>query len=338
MAFRFKLAEPFEDGVKRIAREQIERAQSQLKGPDDPVVAVHETRKSLKRLRALLRLIRPALGEGTYRQENARLREISAGLSSTRDRHVLLETVVKLETNTSLGSKGLAQRLRDVINLMNGAESPAHEAAAIKQAHARLNEAKKRFAHLRLVGKGFDIVGPGLEQSYRKARRAFHRAYAEPSDEGFHEWRKGTQQHWRHMVLLSRAWNPCFDARIDEARMLSQILGDDHDLALLVGFVHSGRAEELEVAHVAAVEKLARQRQSQLRSMAHPRGMRLFSEGPRSLRRRIAAYWEAAVVLKEQEPDENEPKETATESAKAADKKPPRQPAARRRAAATHPS
>ena len=67
MAFRFKLAEPFEEGCKRIAREQIERAQCQLKGSGDPVVAVHETRKSLKRLRALLRLIRPALGEEAYR-------------------------------------------------------------------------------------------------------------------------------------------------------------------------------------------------------------------------------------------------------------------------------
>jgi len=333
MAFRFKLAEPFEDGVRRIAREQIERAQSQLKGSGDPVVAVHETRKSLKRLRALLRLIGPALGETTFREENAILREIGGSLSSTRDRHVLLETTVKLEASSSLGRKGLGQTVRDIINHMNGRESPAAEAAAMKQAHACLGEAKKRFAHLRLDGKGFDIVGPGLEQSYRRARRAFHRAYAEPSDEAFHEWRKGTQQHWRHMGLLSRAWSECIDARVAEARTLSQILGDDHDLALLVGFVHSGRADELETAQVTAVEKLARQRQDELRAVAHPRGARLFSEGARSLRRRIAAYWEAAVVLKEQEPDEEEPKETAKEAPKGTQRKTPRQPATRRRAA-----
>jgi CHAD domain-containing protein len=350
MAFRFKLAEPFEDGIRRIAREQIERAQAQLKGSDDPVVAVHETRKALKRLRALLRLIRPALGESIYRDENVRLREIGAGLSSTRDRHVLLETVLKLETGTSLGSKGLAQRLRDVIIRANGTANPEHEAAAIKQAHARLGVAKKRFAHLNVDNNGFDIVAPGLEQCYRKARRALHRAYAEPSDEAFHDWRKGTQRHWRHMVLLSRAWSACFDARIAEARALSQILGDDHDLALLVGFIHSGRAEELEVAQIAAVEEAARQRQSQLRAMAHPRGLRLFAEGPRNLRRRVAAYWEAAVALKEQEPDEEEPKDAAkdapkdapqeapTERAKAEDKKPLRPAAARRRASATQAS
>ena len=49
MAFRFRLAETFEEGCQRIAREQIERAQARLKGPDDVTTAVHETRKSLKR-------------------------------------------------------------------------------------------------------------------------------------------------------------------------------------------------------------------------------------------------------------------------------------------------
>jgi len=330
MAFRFKLAEPFEDGVRRIAREQIERAQCQLKGSGDPVVAVHETRKSLKRLRALLRLIRPALGETVFREENVKLREIGRGLSSARDRHVLLETITKLEANSGLARKGLGQAVRDAIHIENGKESPAVEAAAMKQTQGRLMEAKKSFGQLRLSGKGFEIVGPGLETSYRKARRAFHKAYAEPSDEVFHEWRKGAQQHWRHMALLSRAWNECLGARVTEARTLSQLLGDDHDLALLMGFIHSEQAGGLGAARVTAIEKLARQRQRELRTIAHPRGVRLFSEGARSLRRRIGAYWEGAVVLKEQEPDEEEPKETP--------KKTQRQPATRRRSAPAQPS
>jgi len=308
MAFRFKLAEPFEDGVKRIAREQIERAQSQLKGSGDAVVAVHETRKSLKRLRALVRLIRPAIGDSAFREENARLREIGAGLSGTRDRHVLLETVAKLEANSSLGKKGLGQVLRDVLQVTNGREDPAAEVAAMKQALSRLAEAKKRFAHLQLEGKDFGIVGPGLEASYRRARRAFRQAYAEPSDEHFHEWRKGAQQHWRHMGLLSRAWSGCLNARVAEARALSQLLGDDHDLAMLVAYVHSERGGEFGAAQAAAIEKVARQRQEELRAVAHPRGVRLFTEGARSLRRRIAAYWDSAVALRDLVPEEEEPK------------------------------
>src|SRR5262245_16843053 len=102
MPFRFKLSEPFEDGWPRIGREQIERALAQLEGSGDRAVAVHETRKSLKRLRALLQLIRPALGEEAYRAENAHLREIARLLSGARDRHVLFETIAKLESSSVL--------------------------------------------------------------------------------------------------------------------------------------------------------------------------------------------------------------------------------------------
>lgn len=306
MAFRFKLAEPFGDGCKRIAREQIERAQVQLKSADDPAVAVHETRKSLKRLRALLRLIRPSLGDDIFHEENDHLRGIGRILSGARDRHVLLETVTKLETGTAANRDGLGRAVRHVINVENGGERPPVEATALRQAHNRLAEAKGRLARLRIAGHGFDIVGPGLEISYRKARRAFGTAYADDTDEAFHEWRKGTQQHWRHMVLLSRAWPECLGARTDAARGLSQTLGDDHDLAMLIAFLRTEPAERLGSERKALIEKLARQRQQELRSIARPTGVRLFAESAKALRYRVAAYWEAAMALKAHEPDEEE--------------------------------
>jgi CHAD domain-containing protein len=322
MAFRFKLSEPFEEGCKRIAREQIERAQCQLKAPSDPVLAVHETRKALKRLRALLRLIRPALGDAAFHEENSQLRDIAGSLSSARDRHVLLETVTKLEAASSVAREGLGQVLREVLTATNGEQSPTVEVTAMKKAQGRLAEAKKRLGKLQLAGKGFDIVGPGLEASYRKTRRALHAAYVECSDESFHEWRKGTQQHWRHMMLLSRAWPEDLAARVSEARRLSQLLGDDHDLVLLVAFVQSDAGARIGPARAVTLEKLVRQRQTELRTLAHPAGLRLFAEGARALQRRMAAYWDAAVALKEHEPDADKPAAPASAS---------RQPGRRRR-------
>lgn len=305
MAFRFKLGEPFEEGCQRIAREQIERAQSQLREVGDQAIAVHETRKSLKRLRALLRLIRPAIGEDTFKQENDQLRQIGRSLSGARDRHVLIETVNKLEAASGLGRKGLADTLRKSLLAANGAGAPL-DSAAMKQAQSRLTETKKRLARLRIAGSGFDIVGPGLEACYRKARRAFRTAYDEGTDEAFHEWRKGTQHQWRQMTLLSRAWPGYLGARASEARILSQALGDDHDLAMLVAFVRSDAAAGITAEQAGAIEKAVRQRQRTLRDMAKPRGARLFAEGARSLRRSIADYWQAAAALKEHEPAEDD--------------------------------
>jgi CHAD domain-containing protein len=303
MAFRFKLSEPFEEGCKRVACEQIERAQTQLNGPDT-VVAVHETRKALKRLRALLRLIRPALGDDAFHAENADLRETGRLLSGARDRHVLIETMAKLDAASEAAS-GLVEDVRRALNGKNGGDGLSVDPAAVKEARRRLAEAQRRLGAMRLSGKGFNVVGPGLKASYKKARRAFRHAYAEGTDEAFHEWRKGTQQHWRHMLLLSRAWPAAMSARADEARRLSQILGDDHDLALLVAFVHSDKGAALGAQRAEQIEVLARERQKELRALAHPIGKRLYAGGAGALRKRIETYWEAAGALKEQAPEED---------------------------------
>jgi len=298
MAFRFKLGEPFDEGARRIAAEQIDLGLSLLQGNGDQVAAIHETRKSLKRLRALLRLIRPAIGEDVFRQENAALRAIGLSLSGARDRHVLLETLDKLDASVGFGRRGVADKMRRSIAETNGVEA----FLTMQQAHDRLVEAKARLAELKINGEGFDIVGGGLERSYRRACRAFANAYAHPSDEGFHEWRKGAQAHWRQMVLLARAWPDYLGARAMEARTLSQIIGDDHDLALLIAFAHS-EAAGLNVEQAAVVESAARQRQGMLRAMARPRGERLFAASPKRLRKSIATYWDAAAALKAQEVD-----------------------------------
>ena len=175
-----------------------------------------------------------------------------------------------------MGRKGLMGGLRACIAAANGEGLPL----SMKEAQDRLAEANDRLAELRIEGSGFDIVGAGLERSYRKARRAFAQAYHQPTDEAFHEWRKGAQAHWRQMTLLARAWPEYLGARASEARTLSQLLGDDHDLAMLVAFVHSEAATTISGEHAALIEKAARQRQAELRAAARPRGDRLFAEPP----------------------------------------------------------
>ena len=294
MAFRFKLGESFEDGFRRIALEQIDRASSQLQHGDKQDVAIHETRKGLKRVRALLQLMRPAIGNDTFKSENALIRDIGLSLSGARDRDVLLETASKLDTGSR---RAVAEALKDAILASNGKCEPLPLKAATEQ----LAAVRKRLSELTVSGVGFDVVGQGLENSYRRARKALHRAYADPSDEAFHEWRKGTQRHWRQMALLLRAWPACLEARVSEARELSQLLGDDHDLAVLVAFLHSDAAAGISEEVVAVVETAARTQQGQLRLKAKPRGERLFAARPRRLRHEIAGYWDASLRLKDLE-------------------------------------
>src|SRR4051812_31954257 len=70
--FRLHDREDVADGLRRIARGQIDGAVEGLRDRDETDVgeAVHDARKRFKRLRALVRLARDALGTETYRREN----------------------------------------------------------------------------------------------------------------------------------------------------------------------------------------------------------------------------------------------------------------------------
>lgn len=298
MAYRFKLDEPVEIGFRRIGVEQIDRALGELRSDGDPGKAVHSARKSIKRLRALLRLVRPALGDAAFAKENAWFRDAAALLSGARDAEILLETATKLAARDDRGDKGSTHKLATLLAASVAQADRTGENAARAEATQRLVTARARFMRLRLSPDTFDAIQLGLERSLCHTRTAFDRAYSEPTDEAFHEWRKGVQRHWRHMALLNRAWPELAEARVAQARVLSQILGDDHDLAVLKLHLTATPPNGLTRTDCRDIAKRADKRQAELRLLARPTGERLLAEGARGLARRFAVYWEAAQAVR----------------------------------------
>jgi CHAD domain-containing protein len=311
MAYRCKIDEPFAKALRRIAREQIHRAATRLSQAHDGPTPIHEARKHLKRIRALLCLVRPALGEKAFRQENARMREIGHLLAGARDLDVLEETAAALAASCR---PGLRPALREV---MSSIESARRAAAAdgmaerIEKARARLEEAAEAVSRLKLHGRGFDTVDGGLRRTYRDCRKWFARAYEEPTDQNFHSWRKTVQHHWRHMVLLTEAWPEAMKARAAAAKELSDILGQDHDLAMLKGYMETGIAAGLPAKTRDQLVRLCKARQARLRELARPRGERLLAERTKAFSARIESYWtHAREIAAEERSDMPQPRQT----------------------------
>jgi hypothetical protein len=296
MTYRFKLQEPIADGLRRIGLEQLDMAAAKLAGNGDPATAIHDARRCLKRLRALLRLVRPGLAETTYRRETDRLAAIGRLLSGARDRHVMQQTLGKLESRFGPLPNAAGRRMRKLLaegrisNQRTGAE-------ARRQARSKLEQARRLFEGRSAQNITREHLAEGLEDAYRRARRAFRHAYEEASDEAFHAWRKRVQQHWRHLSLLSRGWPEAMSARASEAKELSRLLGEDHDFAVLLTFVRGRAADHLEEEDIKALVKHCRTCQDELRAEARLRGERLFAERPRELRERVDLYWTNAACL-----------------------------------------
>jgi CHAD domain len=293
MAFRFKKKEDFQAGFHRIATEQVARALAEW-SRKNRAIAVHETRKCLKRLRSLLRLVRPALSPQDFKRENANLRDIARELSTSRDAQVMRETIQLLRQNASPTQQEALDRLANQIDgtqqSANGGDEgpdPAHTAAALREAGERLQK-------LALAGTDFEVVSPGFKRTYRKGRKAMATMQAAYDEEASHEWRKCVQAHWRQLLLLSAAWPEFFELRVSLARRLSDVLGQDHDLAVLLAFAQGPASGVLGKAGLSDVRRLVEKRQKELRNQAFRDGRVLYADRPSGLRNLVRRYWNIA--------------------------------------------
>jgi CHAD domain-containing protein len=297
MAYRFKLDELSAKGFRRIAKEQFQRAAAELGRTEMAAVNVHETRKVVKRLKSLLRLMRPAIPEKTFRNRYRRISKIGAALAPMRDRHVMFETIGKLETRFGPEGIGVLQPLRPLVVGSKSLMPERSDSRAGRRVIVKTIIEAQKFEKIAFKAKGFEALSAGVEETYRAGRRNFARAYKRPSDDAFHELRKAVQWHWRQMALISRAWPEYFEARIAAARQLAEILGEDHDLAILEAEVrkHSLRLPE----DAGPIEHLIHLRKGELRQAAYPYAERLFVEKPGHFVRRISAYWTSSQKMRQ---------------------------------------
>lgn len=302
VAYELDPTQPLDAEFRRIAAGLTDHAIAQI--DDDEVEvdeAVHEVRKDCKKVRGLLRLIRPA-APALYKRENAAFRDAAASLSVLRDAEAAIETYDALvdQFRENIDADALAplrQGLDDhKATLASGSKDLESQ---LERTRAALAAARERIPDWGLPGGGGDdaswsLIGPGLRKTYKRGSSALDGAYAEPGVNAFHEWRKRAKYLRYHLRLLRAAWPRPLKAMHREVKRLGDWLGDDHDLAVLEQVLRD--AEGLDPGHdpEQILLALAAQRSEQLRDDAYWLGKRLYAEKPKHLDRRMRRYWQAA--------------------------------------------
>ncbi len=299
MRYRLNLDEPIDEGVRRVGIGQIDRAAKQL-ARNDCDTGIHEARKCFKRVRALLDMARPALKPKLYRRENRRFRDMGRALAGARDVAVMRQTLDKLADERDLTAAGeVPSALRVWLNAKRAQLAPVDGDAALRQAQAALAEARDAFAALPIKAEGFVPLVAGMRDIYAGGRKMMDRAYRQGDDETFHDWRKHVQRHWRQLQLVRDVWPEVITPHIDLASELSDLIGEDHDLSVLVAFVRKNRAILGRRDAVDALIGIARARQMALRKAAFARGRRLYALPPKGLADMLTVYWTTAPEIAE---------------------------------------
>ncbi len=293
MPYRLLEDESTRGGLRRCAREQVESAIQELteRVHDDPVEAVHDARKSLKKERSLLRLVRGSMPPSERKRENAALREAGRRLSIARDADVMVEALNKIAERYAGQFPGTAvdairarlEHEREVAKLeLMASGLPAAVAGDLQAVLLRVDQWQLRRG-------GWKAIGPGLRRGYRDGRKAAGVARKRPSDANLHEWRKRCKDLWYHLRLLEETAPHAVRAHAEDAHLLTELLGDDHDLAVLQESLR-GSGGQVPV-DTAAVLAAIGHRRGQLQEEAFFLARRVYAESPKAFTGRLRAYW-----------------------------------------------
>lgn len=287
-------AEPLGEGLAAIAGSRAEKALGCLRdgaaGEAELADAIHGARKEMKKLRALLRLIRNELPQRIYVEEKDRYRDAARALSASRDAEVKVQTLESLvESADRLPEEAVESWRRILDRDREAANHAARDENAIAGAVSLIAAGREGIERWELRVDSWKTIGGGLGDIYRRGRRAMKRVEAEATEARVHEWRKRAKDLRYGLELLEGTWDGPLGATAAEAHRLTDLLGDHHDLAVLRQDLRQRRLGEGETR---GLEAAIDQRQQQLAAAALPLGRRLYAERPKALDRRLRRYWE----------------------------------------------
>jgi len=255
--------------------------------------AVHEARKGMKKVRGVLRLVRDELGEDLYRIENARYRDIARRLSRPRDASVMVGTFEMLHPHDGDLDPQATMSIRRALE-----EDVVAARAEVVRWHTvgntidALAASRSRVATWPVATDDWDALGKGLRRVYRQGRERMADAEAAGTAEARHEWRKRAKYLWYHLRILEPVWPAALAGMVGEADRLSDLLGEDHDLAVLrsrLGSLSPAPGSEVVDELCARVDRRSKGLQTQAFSL----GQRLYAERPSDFVGRVGAYFAA---------------------------------------------
>lgn len=256
--------------------------------------SVHEIRKTMKKVRALIKLFRYGIDMEVYQQENFFFRDISRSISDLRISSVNIKTL-----NNILKSKKFKEREGNHQNFVDKLMVKHHELCEemiLKQKIQRsisslLKSNEKTINIISEFHCEFDVLASGLRRMYLRCLANLDRAMSQPSSQNIHNFRKAVKYLWNQMIILRPLWSPAIGQSIRHLNILGERLGVEHDLAELEHLIFMNYYED---SGAKTIVNYIRKERKHIQKIVWPLAIKVFVEKPGAFANRIAGYWNAS--------------------------------------------
>jgi CHAD domain-containing protein len=248
---------------------------------------IHDTRRALKRARALLSLLRPALGADDHRFCKSRLIEAGRALADMRDERVLRQTLHRTWRRAGLPpSSSTLRRLDREFGKADSVPDDERRITCAGSAASSISAARHCLGSTALLSTRTSVLGARLRRIYRRGRRQFRSLGPSSPASEWHEWRKQVKRYEYILQVPGPGLSGPIDTAVQTAHTLADRLGEDHDLALLLERLH---ASSVGTRPPARLLQAIEERRQRLQRRALKIGAALYADPPREIERRLRA-------------------------------------------------
>lgn len=260
--------------------------------------SVRRARKSLKRIRSVLDLVREGIDPDVALRMYRDCRDMGRHLGPLRDRDVVRSLLGRLEEEA-----GSARRRRE-FRLATTVLAASEPALVVRDHRAEEETVAMVGAEARRVLQGLDDVDFSnvdrnlvLDRIHRQWRRAYARFQTDFRGDDI-EWLHDTR---KRIIRVQASLQPLLKIRptsirrtINAVKRVADDLGDDHDLSVLADLIDQHRSRMTDAGGIDVIERELARRGRKLRELARRRGRVTFKKTPDEVRARLTRWWKQA--------------------------------------------
>jgi CHAD domain-containing protein len=170
-------------------------------------------------------------------------------------------------------------------------EDSAPRAAPSRRCAVLLTQSVGRIERWRLPESNWSVLGAGLRRVYRDCRRGMRAAADGGDGKDFHAWRREVKCLWHQLELLAPLRSSGVGRLAARCHRLGDLLGDEHDLAMLQSQLTSSAAKLQHPDAADRLEKLFDERRAGLQRKALALGARTFVQRPSAFAEQLHGDW-----------------------------------------------
>ncbi len=287
MSFELHQRQHLEDELARIVRRELrDTVRALTRGGSSSEDVIHESRKSVKKVRAVAALLEQA-GAKLPRKDRKRLKSAASALSRLRDSAAIIESLDRVRRRYPKQLPEHTYRIlrHGLVSARNRQEAQATRDGVIATAAERLAKTRKSAKAWTKSSLGVSDIVEVIAASYRRSRKAMNHSRATGQSATLHRWRKEVKTLWYQLRLAK----PITTAAplIDDLKRLERDLGDDHNLVVLAATLRGCRELRTMRTELREIEGLAARMRQPLRRRAFMLGRRVHARKPQAFARWI---------------------------------------------------